>query len=70
MTTAHPSEAARRRLIVALDVPDAEAALAAAQRLAGHVGMLKVGLELFVAEGPDVVRRLRAPHPGSRSSST
>lgn len=56
-------EAARRRLIVALDVPDAATALAAAQRLAGHVGMLKVGLELFVAEGPEVVRQLRRAHP-------
>ncbi len=56
-------EAARRRLIVALDVADADAALTAARRLAGHVGMLKVGLELFVAEGPEVVRRLRAAHP-------
>jgi len=57
-------EAARRRLIVALDVADGAAALAAAGRLVGHVGMIKVGLELFVAEGPDVVRRLRAALPG------
>ncbi|MBA3549441.1 MAG: orotidine-5'-phosphate decarboxylase [Nannocystis sp.] len=57
-------EAARRRLIVALDVADGEAALAAASRLVGHVGMIKVGLELFVAEGPDVVRRLRTALPG------
>src|SRR5690606_22006948 len=53
----------RRRPIVALDVPDARAAVAAAQALRGHVGMLKVGLELFVAEGPEVVRRLRAEVP-------
>ena len=53
----------RRRLIVALDVPDAHAAVAAAEALDGHVGMLKVGLELFVAEGPEVVRRLRAALP-------
>jgi orotidine-5'-phosphate decarboxylase len=63
MPEATSLEAARRRLIVALDVPDAAAALAAAQRLAGHVGMLKVGLELFVAEGPEVVRQLRRAHP-------
>lgn len=53
----------RRRLIVALDVPDARAAVTAAQTLQGHVGMLKVGLELFVAEGPEVVRRLRGEVP-------
>ena len=56
-------EAARRRLIVALDVPDMNAALNAAFKLEGHVGMLKVGLELFVAEGPDVVRQLRRECP-------
>ena len=64
MTDLHGMDAARRRLIVALDVPDAEAALTAARRLEGHVGMLKVGLELFVAEGPEVVRYLRRELPG------
>jgi orotidine-5'-phosphate decarboxylase len=54
---------ARERLILPLDVPDAEAALALATRLAGHVGMFKVGLELFVAEGPRVVERLRERVP-------
>jgi orotidine-5'-phosphate decarboxylase len=54
---------ARARLIVALDVPDRASALALAARLAGHVGMLKIGLELFVAEGPAIVRELRARHP-------
>ena len=56
-------ETARQRLIVALDVPDAAAALAAARALEGHVGMLKIGLELFVAEGPAVVRAIRERHP-------
>jgi orotidine-5'-phosphate decarboxylase len=50
-------------LIVALDVPDADAAFAAAAKLAGHVGMLKIGLELFVAEGPHVVSEIRSRHP-------
>ena len=54
---------ARRRIIVALDVADGDAAEAVARRLAGHVGLIKVGLELFVAEGPAVVRRLRAAAP-------
>ncbi len=56
-------EAARQRLIVALDVPDAATAIAAANRLAGHVGLLKVGLELFTAEGPAVVQALRSACP-------
>jgi orotidine-5'-phosphate decarboxylase len=54
------SEAARSRLIVALDVPSTADALAAAERLTGHVGMFKIGLQLFVAEGPSVVRELRS----------
>ncbi len=54
---------ARERLIVALDVPDGASALALAAKLAGHVGMLKVGLELFVAEGPAIVRSIRERHP-------
>jgi orotidine-5'-phosphate decarboxylase len=49
---------ARDRLIFALDYPTAEAALAAVSRLRGRVGLFKLGLELFVAAGPDFVRRV------------
>jgi len=55
--------APHRRIIVALDVPDAASALPLAERLANKVGMFKVGLELFVAEGPSVVRALRERVP-------
>lgn len=55
--------APHRRIIVALDCPTASEALALAGRLAGHVGMFKIGLELFVSEGPSVVRALRARVP-------
>ncbi len=51
------------RLIVALDLPDAASALAAARRFDGLPLWLKVGLELFTAEGPDVVRTLRKNAP-------
>jgi orotidine-5'-phosphate decarboxylase len=47
---------ARSRLAFALDYPSVAEAAAGAERLAGHVGCLKVGLELFVRGGPDVVR--------------
>jgi orotidine-5'-phosphate decarboxylase len=50
----------RNPLIVALDVPDPDRALALAARLAPVVGAVKVGLELFTTAGPDIVRRLRA----------
>lgn len=46
------------RVLAALDFPDAAAALAMAERLRGRVGGVKVGKQLFTAEGPDLVRRL------------
>jgi orotidine-5'-phosphate decarboxylase len=49
---------ARDRLIVALDVPKADAARALLDRLAGHVGMFKVGSQLFTAAGPDLVHEI------------
>ena len=51
------------RLIVAADVEEADAAEDLARRLAGAVGMIKVGLELYTAEGPEAVRRLRGHLP-------
>ena len=45
--------------IIALDVPTLDAALSVADQLAGLCGFYKVGLELFTAEGPRVVRALR-----------
>lgn len=48
------------RIIVALDVPDRDQALELARRLKGHVGWVKVGMTLYYAEGPQIVRDLRA----------
>ncbi len=53
---------AREKLIVALDVPTAEAGARLAERLAGHAGAFKVGLENFSAEGPVLVRFLTSRH--------
>jgi orotidine-5'-phosphate decarboxylase len=50
---------ARDRLIVALDVETLPAAEALADRLAGAVRWLKVGLELYTAEGPAAVAAVR-----------
>ena len=51
---------ARDKLIVALDLPSADAATRLAERLHGRVGMFKVGSELFTAEGPVLARYLVA----------
>jgi orotidine-5'-phosphate decarboxylase len=48
-----------KRIIVALDVPEADAALALAARLDPKLCRVKVGKELFVAAGPAVVARLQ-----------
>lgn len=46
-------------LVVALDLPDKASALAMAARLAGTVTWVKVGLELYTAQGPGVVAALK-----------
>lgn len=48
--------APRDRLVFPLDVADLAEARAWISRLSGSVGVFKVGLELFVAAGPDAVR--------------
>src|SRR5215472_4585130 len=49
---------ARDKLIVALDVSTAEAARRLVSQLKASAGMFKVGLQLFTAEGPGLVREL------------
>ena len=55
---ADPLEEARKRLIVALDVPDAASAHALAERLENTCRWFKVGMELFTAAGPAVLEPL------------
>ena len=45
--------------VVALDVPDGAAATALLDRLGPAASFVKVGLQLFTAEGPAIVRALR-----------
>lgn len=48
------------KIMVALDKPDAAAALALAAQLQGTGCWMKVGMELFYAAGPSVVRELKS----------
>lgn len=50
----------REKIIVALDLPDGAAALEMARQLKGRATWVKVGMTLFYAEGPQIVRDLRA----------
>ena len=54
------SAGANTEVIVALDVANAGAAETLVTRLGGEARWLKIGLELFCAEGPDLVRRFAA----------
>ncbi len=47
-------------IIVALDVPNAAAAVKLAEQVAPAVGAFKIGGELFTAAGPDIVRQICA----------
>lgn len=53
-------KAARDYLIFPLDVPTADEAQSLVQRLSPHVGLFKVGLELFVRCGPDIVHTIKS----------
>jgi len=53
------SLAVKNPIIAALDVPDAEEALKLAKAIAPAVGAFKIGKELFVSAGPDIVKRVR-----------
>jgi len=46
---------AKSRLIFALDYPSFDEARAGAERVAAHVGIIKIGLQLFVRHGPEAV---------------
>ena len=50
---------ARRRLVFPLDYPSLAEARPAATRVSAAIGVLKIGLELFVREGPQAVEFCR-----------
>lgn len=54
-----------KKIIFPLDVPDKDAAQAWVKKLKGRVGVFKVGLELFVKEGPDILAMI-SDHGGAK----
>jgi orotidine-5'-phosphate decarboxylase len=46
-------------LIVALDVPSAGEAVSWVRLLRDEVGVFKIGLELFISQGPSIIRKIR-----------
>jgi len=50
---------AKDYIIFPLDVSTSEEALKYVSLVGDHVGLFKVGLELFISEGPDILRALR-----------
>jgi orotidine-5'-phosphate decarboxylase len=55
-----PTLSARDRLIVALDFPTQARALALVSVLSGSVSIFKIGLQLYTAAGPEIVRVVAA----------
>jgi len=53
-----PSLSPKERLIFALDYPTLEEAIKAVKVLHDHVGLFKVGLELFLSAGPEVFKAI------------
>lgn len=52
-------EQAKEKIIVALDVPTRGQALALAEKLYDDVGAFKIGMQLYNAEGPGIVRDIQ-----------
>lgn len=58
----HEKIAAKDRLILALDVPSIVEAERLLDRVGDGVSIVKVGLELFTASGPDIVKKIQTRH--------
>jgi orotidine-5'-phosphate decarboxylase len=58
------NERARQKLILALDFPSLDPALELANTLSHVVGIFKINIHLFTAEGPSAVQKLNQLGPG------
>lgn len=52
-------KAAKDYIVFPLDVPSLDEAMSYVKRLKNHVGLFKVGLELFISEGPSILKAIR-----------
>ena len=62
MTRLSPHE----RIVFPLDLPTEKEAMEFVKNLSGLVGVFKVGLELFVASGPSVIKKIRKISPKTK----
>ena len=46
-------------IVFPLDLPNYDEAMSYVDRLKDHVGLFKVGLELFISQGPDILKSIR-----------
>ena len=46
-------------IVFPLDVPDVRQAMIYVSALKDHVGLFKVGLELFISQGPEILKAIR-----------
>jgi len=60
MTKEFEMRQAKDYIVFPLDVSSADEAKSYVELLADHVGLFKVGLELFIRSGPDIVRFINA----------
>ena len=54
------NRSAKEKIIIAIDTPDAESAKRLVEPLASEGCVFKIGLQLFTAEGPSIVRDLKS----------
>ena len=55
----HMPNSAKEKIIIAVDAPNAAAARSLVKPLAGQGCLFKIGLQLFTAEGPSIVREMQ-----------
>jgi orotidine-5'-phosphate decarboxylase len=49
----------KKYIVFPLDLPTYDEAMSYVELLKEHVGIFKVGLELFISQGPDILKSIR-----------